>query len=293
MDRNPLSIIRSQLPSLSKGHKAIAQYILAHYDEAAYMSAATLGKLADVSESTVVRFAKNLGYSGYPEFLRELSGAVKIQLNSLQRLGIGNILIGEEDIVDKVLSLDADCVKKSILNVSREQFEAAVDAITKAGSIYVMGVRSSFFLANFLTYYLSMMFKNVKLIASTSTSEMFEQIRAIDEGDIMIGISFPRYSQSTAKAISYAKRRNAKVIAITDSPLSPLAVHADILLTAKCEIVSFVDSLVAPLSVVNALLVAVGTKRSEELSTTLQELEGIWDEYGVYEKGIIGENAFI
>lgn len=291
MNTNPLLNIQEMYESLSKGHKKVAEYILSHYDEAIYMSAAMIGGITDVSESTVVRFAKLLGYQGYKEFLKELARVVKTQLNSLQRLGISNLLLPEDDIIDRVLSHDADSVKKSIQEISSEQFEEVVSAIVSAEGIYVMGFRSSFSLANFLSYYLSMMFKNVKLITGSSTGEMFEQIRAVGKGDILIGISFPRYSKSTVRAINYAKKRNAKVIAITDSSISPIAIQADYLLTAKSEIVSFVDSLVAPLSVINALLVAIGLRRSEELHNTLQELEDIWDEYGVYEKGMIGEDA--
>ena len=272
--------------SFSKGQKRIAAYILGHYDEAAYMSAFSLGAAADVSESTVVRFAKQLGYIGYPAFQRELQETVRSRLTSLQRIGVSNILIGEEDVVDRVLSLDADCVKKTIDEVNKENFEAAVKAIVEAKDIYVVGVRSSFCLAYLLSYYLSMMFKNVKLITSTSAGEMYEQIRAVEEGDILIGISFPRYSQTTVKALQYAKRRKARVVSITDSVLSPLATFSDFLLLAKCEIVSFVDSLVAPLSVINALLVAIGMNRKNELHNALIELEEIWDEYQVYEKGI-------
>ena len=291
MNTNPLLNIQEMYESLSKGHKKVAEYILSHYDEAIYMSAAMIGGITDVSESTVVRFAKLLGYQGYKEFLKELARVVKTQLNSLQRLGISNLLLPEDDIIDRVLSHDADSVKKSIQEISSEQFEEVVSTIVSAEGIYVMGFRSSFSLANFLSYYLSMMFKNVKLITGSSTGEMFEQIRAVGKGDILIGISFPRYSKSTVRAINYAKKRNAKVIAITDSSISPIAIQADYLLTAKSEIVSFVDSLVAPLSVINALLVAIGLRRSEELHNTLQELEDIWDEYGVYEKGMIGEDA--
>ena len=289
METNPLMNIRGRYGSFSKGQKRIAEYLLVHYDEAVYMNSLALGQITGVSESTVVRFAKVLGYKGYKEFIRELASAVKIRLNSLQRLGIGNLLIGEEDTVDKVLSLDADSVKKSADWLDREQFEGAVSAIAGAKSIYVMGVRSSFSLASFLSYYLKMMFKTVSLVTGASTGEMFEQIRAIEEGDIMIGISFPRYSKSTVRALDYAKKRKAGIVAITDSPQSPLAASADFLLTARSEIVSFVDSLVAPLSIVNALLAAVGSRRSETLQNTLVELESIWDEYGVYEKGMSGE----
>lgn len=285
MERDLLKVIKDRMPEFSKGQKSIANFILEHYDEAAYMNAAMLGTVANVSESTVVRFAMMLGYKGYPEFLRDLNDLVKSKLTAIQRVGVSKMLIGEEDIVNRVLTVDADCVRKSANIVDRDDFEAAVDAIVNAQYIYILGIRSSSALATFLNFYLSMMFKNVKLISSTSASEMFEQIRAIDDGDIMIGISFPRYSQRTVKALDYAKKRGAKVLSITDSMLSPLVPLSDYKLLAKCEIMSFVDSLVSPLSVINALLLAVGMRKQEELGSALAELEEIWEEYDVYDKG--------
>ena len=275
------------MPEFSKGQKSIAHYVLEHYDEAAYMNAAILGSVANVSESTVVRFAMILGYKGYPEFLRDLNELVKAKLTAIQRVGVAKLVIGEDDVVKRVLTLDAGCVQKSINIVDRADFDAAVQSIVSAEYIYILGIRSSSALATFLNCYLSMMFKNVKLISSTSTSEMFEEIRAIGNGDIMIGISFPRYSQRTVKALDYAKKRGAKVLSITDSTRSPLVPLSDYKLLAKCEVMSFVDSLVSPLSVINALLLAVGMERKEELQTALVELEEIWEEYDVYDKGAI------
>jgi len=285
MDRDILSAIKDSLPDFSKGQKRIAHYILEHYDEAAFMNAAVLGSVAHVSESTVVRFAMQLGYKGYPEFLRDLSALVKSKLTSIQRVGVAKMLIGEEDMVERVLTLDADCVKKSIRVVDRADFKAAVEAIVNAENIYILGIRSAFALAVFLNCYLSMIFKNVKLISSTSASEMFEQIRAIGREDIMIGLSFPRYSQRTVKALDYARKRGARVLSITDSEHSPLVEFSDYKLLAKCEIMSFVDSLVSPLSVINALLLAVGMAKQDELQEAFAELEEIWDEYDVYDKG--------
>ncbi|MCL2539009.1 MAG: MurR/RpiR family transcriptional regulator [Oscillospiraceae bacterium] len=285
MERDILLVIKDGLPDFSKGQKRIAHYVLEHYDEAAYMNAAMLGSVVNVSESTVVRFAMQLGYKGYPEFLRDLSSLVKSKLTSIQRVGVAKMLIGEEDIVERVLTSDADCVKKSIRIVDRADFNAAVRAVVNAECIYIIGIRSAFSLAVFLNCYLSMMFKNVKLISSTSASEMFEQIRAIGKSDIMIGISFPRYSQRTVKALDYARRQGAAVLSITDSETSPLLAYSNYKLLAKCEIMSFVDSLVSPLSVINALLLAIGMAKQEELREALAELEEIWDEYDVYDKG--------
>lgn len=285
MKRDILKVIRDRMPEFSKGQKSIAHFILGHYDEAAYMNAAMLGSVANVSESTVVRFAMMLGYKGYPEFLRDLNDLVKSKLTAIQRVGVSKMLIGGEDIVGRVLAVDADCVRKSADIVDRADFEAAVGAIVGAKYIYILGIRSSSALAAFLNFYLSMIFKNARLITSTSASEMFEQIRAIDRDDIMIGISFPRYSQRTVKALDYAKKRGAKVLSITDSMISPLISLSDYKLLAKCEIMSFVDSLVSPLSVINALLLAVGMRKQEEFGQALVELEEIWEEYDVYEKG--------
>ncbi len=284
MPQDILATIAERMGSFSKGQRRIASYILEHYNEAAFMTAAKLGAVADVSESTVVRFATMLGYDGYPEFLADLSELVKSRLTSVQRVEVARRRIDPEHIIDDVLAMDADCVRKTISGISQENFEDAVERIVNAGTIYVMGVRSSSALSGFMGGYLSMIFKNVQVINGLSQGEVYEQILRINSGDVLVGISFPRYSQRTVTSMRYAKSRGASVIAITDSERSPLASIADCNLLARCEIISYLDSLVAPLSVINALLVAVGMRREQELCWSLGRLEKIWDEYNVYEK---------
>ena len=284
MAEDILVTIEKRMSTFSKGQRRIASYILEHYNEAAFMTAAKLGVVANVSESTVVRFATLLGYEGYPEFVTDLGELVKSRLTSTQRIEVAKRRIDPERIVENVLAMDADCVRKTIAGISDDEFQRAVDEIVNAETIYVMGVRSASALSGFLANYLGMSFKNVQLIDGRSQSEVYEQILSVGENDVMIGISFPRYSQRTVTAMRYAKSRGASVIALTDSERSPLSDIADCKLLARCEILSYVDSLVAPLSVINALLVAVGMRREEELRSTLGQLERIWDEYNVYEK---------
>ncbi len=284
MKNNILQEIEKRLPKFSKGQKNIANYILTHYDKAAYMTAAKLGVAASVSESTVVRFAFELGYDGYPELQNELHEMIKNKLTSIQRIEVANQQIGDSDVLDKVLNIDIDKIKKTLEETSRESFNGAVDSIVAAENIYVLGARSASVLARFLVLYFNIIFDHVKLIHTTSSSEMFEQIMRISDKDIMIGISFPRYSKRSAKALKFAKDRGATVIAITDSESSPLAKEADFFLQARSDMASFVDSLVAPLSLINALIVAVGLKKRKDLEHTFIELENIWDEYEVYQK---------
>ena len=284
MSEDILATIESRMPGFSKGQRRIANYILLHYDEAAFMTAAKLGAVSEVSESTVVRFATALGYEGYPEFLADLGELVKSRLTSEQRLEVAKSRIDQGHIIENVLAMDADCVRKTISGISREDFENAVERIVNAENIYVIGVRSSSALASFMGGYLSMMFKNVQVINGAAQTEPYEQILRINSNDVLVGVSFPRYSQRTVTTMQYAKSRGASVIAITDSERSPLADIADSKLMARCEIISYVDSLVAPLSVINALLVAVGMRREEELRWSLGHLEKMWDQYNVYEK---------
>ncbi|MFZ2539549.1 MAG: MurR/RpiR family transcriptional regulator, partial [Oscillospiraceae bacterium] len=239
---------------------------------------------ASVSESTVVRFAFELGYDGYPQLQNELHEMIKNKLTSIQRIEVANEQIGDSDVLDKVLNLDIEKIKKTLEETSRESFKGAVDSIVSAKNIYVLGSRSASVLARFLVLYFNIIFEHVKLIHTTSSSEMFEQIMRISDKDIMIGISFPRYSKRSAKALKFAKDRGATVIAITDSESSPLAKEADFFLQARSDMASFVDSLVAPLSLINALIVAVGLKKRKDLEHTFIELENIWDEYDVYQK---------
>lgn len=279
-----LTIIRDRMPELSKGQKQIANYILSHYEKAAYMTASKLGGLVGVSESTVVRFAIELGFDGYPELQRSLQELIRTKLTSFQRIEVANNLIGDGDMLEKVLNSDAERIRHTLDSVDREAFHTAIDRILAAKHIYIIGVRSSSALASFLAQNFQMIFDNVKFVQTTSGSEMFERIMRIGPGDVMIAISFPRYSKRTINAVEYARQEGADVIAITDSPLSPIAQYADQLLCAQSDMVSFVDSLVAPLSLINAMIAAVSMKKQEELDILFRRLETIWDEFDVYDK---------
>jgi DNA-binding MurR/RpiR family transcriptional regulator len=284
MNRDLLNNIKTSFPTFSKGQKYIARYIMEHYDKAAFMTASKLGNIVGVSESTVVRFASELGFEGYPELQKALQEMIRNKLTSVQRIEVSTDILGNGDILDKVFNSDVDKIKKTLAEVSRDDFIGAVDAISKARKIYIFGVRSAAALASFLGFYFNLILDNVKLIHTTSDSELFEQILHVGPEDAVIGISFPRYSRRTVNAMKYSSDRGATVISITDSDISPLYQYSNYNLLAKSDIVSFVDSLVAPLSLVNALIVAVGMKRQDEVYETFAQLERIWDEYDVYEK---------
>ncbi|MBQ1237469.1 MAG: MurR/RpiR family transcriptional regulator [Oscillospiraceae bacterium] len=284
MSRDLIHSITQQMSGFSKGQKRIAQYILSHYDKAAFMTAAKLGSTVGVSESTVVRFASELGFEGYPQLQRALQELIRNRLTSVQRMEVTSDQLGEGDVLHKVLNQDIEKIRRTLEKASVEVFEQAVDTIVSAKNIYILGVRSASALSGFMSFYFNQIFENVRLVNTTSTSEMFEQIMRIGEGDVFIGITFPRYSKRTVNAARFAKQNGAKVIAITDSNLSPIAEIADQLLLARSDMASFVDSLVAPLSVINALIVAIGIKKKDEISSTYERLEQIWDDYNVYEK---------
>ncbi|MBQ8417003.1 MAG: MurR/RpiR family transcriptional regulator [Clostridia bacterium] len=276
--------IEDGMPSFSKGQRLLAAYICEHYERAAYLTAAKLGQLVGVSESTVVRFAIELGFEGYPEFQSALQKTVRSRLTSFQRMEVSNTLIGDGELPDKVLLSDMDKIRRTLEEIDRGAFAAAVDRIAEAKTIYIIGVRSSSALAGFLNYNFRMIFDNVRFIQTTSGSEMFEQIMPVGKGDVMIAISFPRYSKRIINAVEYARSREADVVALTDSKLSPIAAYADQLLIAHSDMASFVDSLVAPLSIINAMIVAVARKKQDEVSERLVALEEVWDRYDVYDK---------
>lgn len=284
MNKDLFSLINEKLSSFSKGHKLIANYMISHYDKAAFMTAQKLGKTVGVSESTVVRFATMLGYDGYPALQKALQEMMRSRLTAVQRIEVTSDQMSGEDVLERVLSQDIERIRRTLEETSKEDFGKAVDLITSANTIYIAGTRSSASIAAFLNYNLSLIFPRVKLVPSTTTSELFEKIMHIDERDIMIGFSFPRYSKQTVKALDFAKHNGAKVVAITDSASSPIAKYADSLLLAKSDMASFVDSLVAPLSLVNALVVAVSIKNRDKVSQTFERLEQVWDEYDVYTK---------
>ena len=276
--------IQSELPSFSKGQKQSARFILEHYDKAAFMTASRLGVTVGVSESTVVRFATELGYDGYPHLQRALQEMIRNKLTSVQRMEVAGDRMGGRDVLQTVLHADTDMIRVTLDEIDRDAFQGAVDALMGAKRIYILGVRSSSALASFLGFYFNLLFENVTLVHTNSVSEIFEQVLRIGPGDVLFGISFPRYSKRTLSAMKYARDRGARVIALTDSQLSPLARVADHVLLARSDMASFVDSLVAPLSVINALIVAVGMSRRDEIEQTFNKLERIWEEYDVYEK---------
>jgi len=283
MKQDILTVIQENMSSFSKGQKRIASFILESYDKAAFMTASKLGQTANVSESTVVRFAAELGYDGYPSMQKSLQKMIRSRLTSVQRIEMANDIIGD-DVVSSVLRSDISMIRSTLEELDRGRFNSAVNAILKAKKIYIMGVRSSSAISRFLAFYFNLIFDNVCEVSANTVSEVFEQILRVDKDDVVIGVCFPRYSSRTVKAMHYARDRGATVIAITDSEFSPIAAKANITLTAKSDMVSFVDSLIAPLSLVNALIVAVSQKRHQDVADTFQHLEEIWDEYEVYEK---------
>lgn len=274
--------INEHYGKMSKGQKAISAFIYDHYDQAVFMTAAKLGETVGVSESTVVRYATYIGYNGYPEFQRDLEDWVQNKINSVQKIGAKYGKSSQSEILTSVLQADMEKLQDTIHNLDPVAFETAVDIILEAKTVYVMGVRSCEPLADFLHFYLNMIRGNVVLLKTTSVSETFEQMIRIDEQDAMIGISFPRYSMRTLKAMEFANDRNAKVITITDSVHSPMNLYSSCNLLARSDMVSIVDSLVAPLSVINALVVAMCLKRPEDVKKNLKNLEEAWNNYQVY-----------
>ena len=277
-----LSKMNVQYQNFSKGQKKLAAYIKENYDKAAFLTAAKLGEIVGVSESTVVRFATHLGYKGYPEFQRELEELVRNKLNSIQRMEVTYGKVPQSEILDTVLHSDIDKIKMTLEAVDHEAFNLAVETILEAKNIYLVGIRSCAPLAEFLAFYLNLIFDGVRLLNTNSASELFEQMIRIGEKDVIIGISFPRYSMRTLKALEFANNRNAKVITLTDSIHSPMNLYSSCNLIARSDMASIVDSLVAPLSVINALVVALSMRKQKTVVATLEALEKIWDEYQVY-----------
>ena len=274
MENNKQDLMRSiqvKFPRLSKGQKLIAEYILKHYDKAAFMTAAKLGSSVGVSESTVVRFANELGFSGYPKLQKSLQELIKNKLTTVQRIELSNDFITQENALKGVLKADMENIRATLEKINHKTFEDVVNSLFKAKKIYIIGLRSSSALAEFLAFYLNLILDNVKVVAY-GVSDIFEQMLNVSEEDVVIGIGFPRYATRTIEALAFAKSRNADVVAITDSLLSPLAAKADYTLIAQSNMASFVDSLVAPLSVINALIIAVGLREKEKISRTFSTL---------------------
>ena len=282
---NLFAKIQSNYNDFSKGQKKLADYIMANYEQAVFMTAVRLGNEVGVSESTAVRFAVELGYEGYPEFRQALEEVVLNKLNSVQRMEVSYSNIPEDKILSTVLMDDIEKIKQTLENENnKEAFHQAVGTILKARRVYIVGIRSCAPLAAFMEFYLHQILDDVRLVTSNNTSEMFEQMMKVDSSDVVIGISFPRYSMRTLKAMEFANNRRAKIITITDSIHSPINLYSACSLLAKSDMASIVDSLVAPLSMINALLVALAMERKDEVMVNLSEMEKLWEEYQVYNR---------
>ena len=284
MKENVLQMIQSERESFSKGQRRIAQYILDNYDKAAFMTAAKLGKATQVSESTVVRFASQLGYEGYPEMQKALQELVRGRLTSIQRIQVSREQMDHQDILGSVMQRDMGSIHTAIDRLDRSAFNSAVDKLLHARHIYILGVRSSAYLAGYLHFYFHLIFPNVTLVQNMAGGEIFEQMVRIGPGDVIVGISFPRYSKLAVSAVEFAHSRGAEVVAITDSKMSPLYKLSDAALLVRSDMISFVDSMTAPLSLLNALIVAVGRQKHEEVSGTFSEMERVWSTYSVFGK---------
>lgn len=281
-----IQLIQSRYMRLSKGQKLIAEYIMKNYDKAAFMTASKLGEAVGVSESTVVRFAIEVGYSGYPKLQKALQNLIKNKLTTVQRLELKNDYESEQDALKCVLKADIENIRTTLEKINLDTFQDVVQSIFNAKKIYIIGLRSSSALASFLGFYLNIILKNVTLVSNHGISGVFEQMINLSEGDLVIGIGFPRYASKTIDVLEFAQDRDATVVALTDSLLSPLAAKADYTLVAQSNMASFVDSLVAPLSVINALIIAVGMREKENISTIFANLELIWKNYNVYSKNV-------
>lgn len=282
MSENTLQIIEESMGHLSKGQRAIAQYILDNYDKAAFMTASKLGDIVQVSESTVVRFAVQVGYEGYPDMQRALQKMIRNRLTSVQRIEVANTRLEKGNIVESVLMSDIDKIRLTLEEIDMEAFDAAVKTIVNAKKIYLIGTRSTGGLVNFLNFYLNLLFDNLVLVHGHE--DPFGKLFRLNPEDVVIGISFPRYSHVTVQAMEYARDCGAKTVALTDCEMSPLAGLSTYTLMARSEMMSFVDSLVAPLSLVNALIVAISRETKQDLSQTFEKLESLWDAYHVFEK---------
>jgi len=276
--------IRKVYSSLSKGHKKIANAILNNYDKAAYLTAARLGVLVGVSESTVVRFANELGFEGYSEFQHAVQELVRIRLTPNQRIEVTKQRIGRGDVLDSVMESDVAKIRYTLERLDREVFNSSVDAILEARTVYITGARSTEPLARLLAYNLSLIFDNIKFVIPTSSAEVFEQMYSVGADDTVIAFSFPRYSSKIVNAVRFARENDARVVVFTDSDISPLAEYATHLLTAQSDMASFMDSLSAPLSIINAIVVEITRRKEKEITSRFDKLERIWDQYDVYTK---------
>jgi DNA-binding MurR/RpiR family transcriptional regulator len=281
---NVLLTIRSGMEQFSKGQKRIAGYILENYDKAAFMTASRLGQITQVSESTVVRFAAQLGYDGYHAMQRDLQEIIRGKLTSIQRIQASRDQIGGADVLGEVMQRDMHSIHAAVAEIDRRKFDSVVEKLLQAKHIYLLGVRSSAFLAGYLNFYFHLIFGNVTLVQSSAAGEIYEQLVHIGPGDVLVGISFPRYSKMGVNAVQFARDHGADVIGITDSKLSPIYQIAGVSLLVRSDMISFVDSMAAPLSLLNALIVAVGRHKKEELSRTLSDMEQVWSRYSIFGK---------
>ena len=282
MTHNVLHLIRTGMDDFSKGQKRIANYILSNYDKAAFMTACRLGQIAQVSESTVVRFASQLGYDGYPAMQKALQELIRGKLTSIQRIEASGHQINGSDIAGSVMQRAMETIRNTIERMDRTEFDLAVEKLMGAKHIYLLGVRSSSFLAGYLNFYFHLIFENVTLVQSSAAGEIFDQMLRIGPGDVLVGISFPRYSKMAVNAVRFARDRGADVIAVTDSKMSPLYKMASASLLVSSDMISFVDSMAAPVSLLNALIMAVGQQKSAETSENFSELERVWSRYGIF-----------
>lgn len=284
MAKSILHSIKNHMNSFSKGQKRIAGYILENYDKAAFMTASKLGGLVGVSESTVVRFASELGYDGYPSMQRALQEMIRSRLTSTQRIEVAGEMFEHQDLLSAVVQSDMDKLREVMDGADRKEFGRVADLLVEAKHIYILGVRSSAYLAGYLNFYLHLLTENVRLVQSNAGGEIFEQMFRIGPGDVLLAISFPRYSKITVNTVQFAQDRGATIVAITDNELAPVYQMADAAVLAPCEMLSFVDSMVAPLSLINALLIALALRKGTDVSRTFGDLENIWNEYGVFGK---------
>ncbi len=280
---NVLERINAKRGKMSKSQRVIADYLIENYGKATFMTAAKLGRAVNISEATVVRFAVFLGYEGYPQFHTALEDMVKNLLTTLQRANFTSERYKDVDVIENVMNLDIEKIRSSIATVDRNEFDRAVNLISNARTIYILGSRSAHALSEFMSYYFNLMFKNVQNIGC-AYCDIYDHLFKLSKGDVFIAIGFPRYSASTVDALKFALKKGAGTIAITDSKASPLGKIADIKLTSRSELASFADSLVAPLSLINALIVALSIKNKQSLDNTLNELELIWKEHEIYQK---------
>lgn len=282
MAKGILYTLESGMSGFSKGQKRIASYIMENYDKAAFMTASKLGQLSGVSESTVVRFAYELGYEGYPALQRTLQEMIRSRLTSTQRIQVADSMMSGHDVLSSVMRSDFDRLRMVADKADRREFDLVVDELVRARHIYILGVRSSSFVAGYLNFYMHLLLDNVTLVQSNEAGAIFEQLFRIGPGDVMLAISFPRYSKITINTAKFAKDRGATILGITDNELSPLGQMSSAAVLAPSEMISFVDSMVAPMSMVNALLVALGFRLGKDVSNIFSELEDIWETYGVF-----------